>query len=208
MIPSLCPELPEHQREALAKGVKTPILYTSVALNNWRAWKNLGIGAVVASGSYHPVAMLDFPVSFGGQQYPDDPDEPIVVHMERFVHVNNSGLPAREQRRIGRHELLATPFETMERQVREQLTSLLSAGGFDPAEDISGITVNRWAHGYSDAFGDVDDTWYGDRNDERRTNVRGRKPFGRIAIANSDAGGSAMFESAVGQAYRAVEELQ
>jgi len=208
IIPSLCPELPEVQREALSKGVKAPILYTSVALNNWRAWKNLGIGAVVASGSYHPVAMLDFPVSYGGQKYPNSPDEPVIVHMERFVHINNAGLSPREQRRIGRHELLATPFEVIERQIREQLTSLLSEGGFDPAEDIAGITVNRWAHGYTDAFSDLGDPWLGGRNDERRPNVQGRKPFGRITIANADAGGSAMFESAVGQAYRAIEELK
>jgi spermidine dehydrogenase len=208
IIPSLCPELPEGQREALGMGVKTPMLYTSVALNNWRAWKNLGVGAVVASGSYHPVAMLDFPVNFGGQRYPDDPDSPVIVHMERFVHLNNANVSPREQRRIGRHELLSTPFEAMERQVREQLTSLLSDGGFDPAQDISGITVNRWAHGYSDGFSDFGDPWLGGRNDERRPNVRGRKPFGRITIANSDAGGSAMFESAVGQAYRAIEELK
>jgi len=208
IIPWLCPELPEVQREALGKGEKTPILYTSVALNNWRAWKNLGIGAVVASGSYHPVAMLDFPVSFGGQKYPDSPDEPAIVHLERFAHVNNSGLSPREQRRVGRYEMLATPFETIERQIREQLTSLLSAGSFDPAKDISGITVNRWAHGYSDAFTDLDDPWLGGKDDERRPYVKGRKPFGRITIANSDAGGSAMFESAVGQAYRAIEELR
>lgn len=207
IIPSMCPELPESQREALRMGVKYPILYTSVALNNWRAWKNLGIGAVVASGSYHPVAMLDFPVSFGGQKYPNSPDEPVIVHMERFVHVNNAGISPREQRRIGRYELLATPFETIEREIQEQLTSLLSDGGFDPGRDIAGITVNRWAHGYSESFSDLGDPWLGDRDDERRPNVRGRKPFGKITIANSDAGGSAMFESAVGQAYRAVEEL-
>jgi hypothetical protein len=38
--------------------------------------------------------------------------------------------------------------------------------------------------------------------------VIGRKQFGRITIANSDAGGSAMFESAVPQAHRAIEELK
>ena len=61
MIPALCPELPAPQREALAYGVKAPILYTNVALNNWWAWKKLGVGAVVSSGSYHVNAMLDFP---------------------------------------------------------------------------------------------------------------------------------------------------
>ena len=208
VIPALCPELPESQREALAIPLKTPMLYTSVALNNWQAWKNLGIGAVAASGSYHPLAMLDFPVSFGGVNYADNPDQPITVHMERFPHRNNDGLSPRDQRRLGRHELLATSFETMERNIREQLTSLLSEGGFDPARDIAGITVNRWAHGYSDGSNDLGSEWLGGRNDERRPHVRGRKPFGRITIANSDAGGRAMFESAVEQAYRAVEELK
>ena len=208
VIPALCPELPAGQREALAVPVKSPILYTSVALNNWQSWKNLGIGAVVGSGNYHPFAMLDFPVSYGGVKYADDPNQPITVHMERFVHRNNEGLSPRNQRRLGRHELLATSFETMERNIREQLTSLLSEGGFDPARDIAGITVNRWAHGYSDGSNDFGSPWLGGRNDERRPNVRGRKPFGRITIANSDAGGRAMFETAVEQAHRAIEELK
>jgi len=208
VIPALCPELPAGQREALGIPVKLPILYTSVALNNWHAWKKLGIGAVTASGSYHPFAMLDFPVSYGGVKYPDSPDQPIIVHMERFVHRNNEGLPPREQRRLGRHELLATSFETMERNVREQLTSLLSEGGFDPAQDIAGITVNRWAHGYADGSNDFGSEWLGGRNDERRPHVRGRKSFGRITIANSDAAGRAIFPAAVEEAYRAIQELR
>ena len=187
--------------------VNAPMLYTNVALRNWRAWKQLGIGGALSSGSYHPKLMLDFPVSFGGQTFADDPDQPIIVHMERFLHRNNEGLSPREQRRLGRYELLATSFETMERNIRQQLASLLSGGDFDPARDIAGITVNRWAHGYADGYWDLDDPWLGGRNDERKPHVRGRKPFGRITIANSDAGGSAMFESAVLQAHRAVQEL-
>jgi spermidine dehydrogenase len=81
-------------------------------------------------------------------------------------------------------------------------------GDFDPARDIAGITVNRWAHGYADGYWDIDDPWLGERNDKRRPHVRGRQPFNRITIANSDAGGSAMFESAVLQAHRAIEELK
>lgn len=204
IIPSLCPELPEGQREALSLGEKMPILYTNVVLKNWHAFKNLGIGAAVSSGSYHPMVKLDFPVSFGGQRFAQTPDDPITLTMESFVHVNNKGLPPREQRRMGRYELLTTSFETMERNIREQLASLLSAGGFDPAEDIAGITVNRWAHGYADGFYDLGESW---PSRDQRPNVRGRQPFGRITIANSDAGGSAMLESAVGQAWRAVEEL-
>ena len=169
----------------------------------------LGNGLPKAPGFHGAVKFFQhFPVSFGGQEWPDDPDQPIIVHMERFPHRDRQGLSAREQRKLGRYELLATPFETMERETRAQLASLLSGADFDPARDIAGITVNRWAHGYADGYWDFGDPWLGGNNDERKPHVRGRKPFGRITIANSDAGGSAMLESAVLQAHRAVEELK
>jgi spermidine dehydrogenase len=207
MIPSICPELPAAQREALAWQVRTPMLYTTVALRNWHAWKKLQIGGIVAPGSYHVNAILDFPVSLGNYQFSSDPDDPIAVHMERFFYRPNEGLNQREQHRLGRHELYATSFETIERNVRQQLADILEGGGFDPAEDIAGITVNRWAHGYSYGYNDLEDRTYDDRNDERYPHVRARKPRGHIAIANSDAGAGAIIHSAVEQAYRAVGEL-
>jgi len=192
---------------ALKVQVRAPMLYTSVALRNWQAWKNLGIGAVVSTGGYHVNAMLDFPVTMGGYEFASGPDDPIVVHMERFPHRPNEGLGERAQRRFGRHELLATSFETIERNVRSQLAATLADGGFDPARDIEAITVNRWAHGYSYTYNDLEGPYYKDWDDERYPHVRARKPFGRITIANSDAGADAMMEVAVEQAHRAVSEL-
>jgi spermidine dehydrogenase len=46
-----------------------------------------------------------------------------------------------------------------------------------------------------------------DRPIDRRPWIVGRKRFGRIAIANSDAGAAAYTDSAIDQAYRAVQEL-
>ena len=43
------------------------------------------------------------------------------------------------------------------------------------------------------------DEIYEDDVDERYPFVRGRKPFGRIAIANSDAGSSALLDVAIDQ---------
>ncbi len=71
----------------------------------------------------------------------------------------------------------------------------------------AGITVNCWAHGCSCTYNDLEDPWYEDWNDERYPHVRARKPFGRITIANSDAGAIAMMEVAVEQAHRAVAKL-
>ncbi|MCP5067857.1 MAG: hypothetical protein GY946_14955, partial [bacterium] len=183
MIPYLCPELPASQREALAFQVRTPILYTTVALRNWQAWKKLGLGAAVAPGSYHVNAMLDFPVSLGGYAFAEGPDDPIAVHMERFPHRSNRGLTPREQFRIGRREMLATSFRTIERKIRSQLAGMLAGGGFDPARDIEGITVNRWPHGYAYTwYNPLFDPVYDEDDAERYPHIRARKRFGRIAI--------------------------
>ncbi|MEO2169869.1 MAG: FAD-dependent oxidoreductase [bacterium] len=209
LIPYLCPELPKQQKEALAHQVRQPILMTSVALRNWRAWKKMGIGVVLSPGSYHVGTQLDYPVSLGDYSYSGGPDEPVIVSMYRYPHSNNQGLSPREQYRRARHELLSTSFEIIERNVRAQLASLLGQGGFDPAADIMAITVNRWSHGYSyDATSHaLFDELYEDDKDERWPHLRARKPFGRITIANADAAASAMLEASVEQAHRAVAEL-
>ena len=207
MIPYLCPQLPDKQKEALSFQVKSPILYTNVVLTNWRAWKNLGIGAVVFPTGYHVNARIDFPVSYGDYKFSKNPDEPVVIHMEKFPHPINTGLTAREQYRQGRRELLTTSFETIERNVRLQLQGLLGPGGFDAAKDIAGITVNRWAHGYAYYYNSLYDEMYYRDDDERYPHMIARKPFGKVVIANADSGASAMMESAIEQAYRAVKEL-
>jgi hypothetical protein len=48
MIPYLCPDLPEPQKAALHELVKTPLVYTSVALANWTAFERLKVGAINA----------------------------------------------------------------------------------------------------------------------------------------------------------------
>jgi spermidine dehydrogenase len=52
------------------------------------------------------------------------------------------------------------------------------------------------------------DEIYEDDEDERYPFVRGRKPFGRITIANSDAGSTSLLNVAIDQAHRAVHELR
>jgi spermidine dehydrogenase len=207
VIPALCPELPEAQREAMALQVKTPILYTNVALRNWRAWKEMGIGAFISPTSYHVNAMLDFPVSLGDYDFARTPDDPIVVHMERFPYGRAAGLSKADRLRAGRYELLSTSFEEIEASIRGQLGEALAPGGFDANRDIAGITVNRWAHGYAYDYDPLHDDFYESWDDPRYPHVQARQPFGRIVIANADADANAMLESAVEQAYRAVNEL-
>jgi spermidine dehydrogenase len=202
MIPYLCPELPDKQKEALSYLVKMPLVYTHVALRNWTSFAKLNVHQIVAPGGYHTYTALDFPVSIGGYRFPSAPEDPIVLFMLRTPC--QPGLPQRDQNRAGRAELLQTPFSKFERNIRDQLARMLGGAGLDPAKDIEGITVNRWAHGYAFAPNSLFDP---DWKDEEKPWVIGRKPFGRIAIANSDAGANAYTDEAIDQAHRAVFEL-
>jgi spermidine dehydrogenase len=202
MIPYLCPELPTAQKEALAYGVKTPLIYSHVAIRNWTSFQKLGVFQIAAPGSYHVYAAIDFPVSMGEYKFPSSPEEPMVVFMVRTPC--QPGLSQREQHRIGRVELYDVPFETLERNIRDQMARMLAGGGFDPARDIEGITVGRWAHGYAYGYNSLFDP---DFADDQLPHVIGRKPFGQIAIANSDAGAIAYMDTAIDEAYRAVQEL-
>ena len=62
VIPYLCPELPAPQREALAYGIKAPIVYTNVLLNNWRSFAKLGVANITAPSGYHSSVQLPEPV--------------------------------------------------------------------------------------------------------------------------------------------------
>ena len=77
-------------------------------------------------------------------------------------------------------------------------------GGFDPARDIEAITINRWSHGYSYEYMKP---WDGFWPLGELPITASRKGWGRIAIANADAGAYAYAHSAIDQATRAVREL-
>jgi spermidine dehydrogenase len=202
VIPYMCPELPEPQREALAYGVKVPLVYTNVAIRDWTAFTKAKMSEVSAPGSFHSSVMLDFPVSLGEYKFSSSPEEPMVLHLLRTPC--SPGLPPRQQHRAGRAELLSMSFETFERNTRDELARMLSGGGFDPARDIEGITVNRWPHGYAYEYSSL---WDPDWKEDEKPCVIGRRRFGRFVIANSDAGAYAYTNGAIDQADRAIGEL-
>jgi spermidine dehydrogenase len=202
MIPYLLPELPEAQRRALHELVKTPLVYTSVALRNAQAFAKLGVRRIFAPGGYHTGMTLNARLDFGGYHSARTPDQPQLLWMERTPC--KPGLSEHDQNRAGRAELLATSFETFERNIRDQLGRMLGAGGFDPAADITAITVNRWPHGYAPEHNSL---WEPELPQDQTPQVVGRARFGRITIANSDSGGGAYTDVAIDQARRAVDEL-
>jgi spermidine dehydrogenase len=209
IIPALCPEMPGPQKTALSNCVRAPLVYTNVLIRNWTSFAELGVSSVNCPGSYHHGVSLDFPVSIGAYQCSKSPDEPVVLHLNR-VPGEPGNRSALQQFTAGKRDLLATSFETFERNTRDQLSRILAPGGFDSGRDIAAITVNRWPHGYAyghdpktDRIAFEPSMW----PEEERHWVSGSRPFGNISIASTDAASNAMTESAIEEAHRAVNDL-
>lgn len=205
VIPHLIPELPQKQREALSYGTKAPLVYTSVAIRNWRSFEKLKVSSIQAPTMFQPSVELAEAVSLGDLKHPTSPDQPIALHLTKAMSV--PGLPKRDQHRAGRAQLLAMSFEHFERETRKQLARMLGEGGFDPARDIAGITVNRWPHGYAYTYNSLYDPveWVFSETPDRPC-VVGRQPYGLITIANSDAAASPHTDAAFQEAHRATSE--
>jgi spermidine dehydrogenase len=202
VIPYMCPEMPQAQREALAYNVKVPLAYTNVQLRNWKVFDKLKVHSVHCPGAFFSAVEMDFPVSMGGYEFTQNPDDSCLLHLQ-YVPVG-PGSTAREMQRTGRIKLLTMNFETFERNIRDQLGRMLGSAGFDPAVDIEAITVNRWPHGYAYEYNSLyDPVWA----PGQAPNEIGRAPFGNIHIANSDAGAFAYTNEAIDQGYRAAQEI-
>jgi spermidine dehydrogenase len=204
VIPHICPELPADQQAALDYAGKIPIIYVNVVIRSWRALVTQKVHSAVSPGSFFSLVTLDFPVSLGDYAFPTSPDEPIVLRLEHTPH--HPEARGALQFNAGRREMLSTSFETYEGRLRAQLQRTFGPGGFEHECDILAITVNRWPHGYAYEANPLwDPAW---ESESAKPWVRGRKRNGRIAIANSDAGASALTDTAFDQARRAVDELQ
>jgi spermidine dehydrogenase len=205
IIPHLVPGMSDEQREALMYGVKMANVYTNVLIRDWTAFTELGISAATSPGMYHTGVRLGRSVEYGDYKASRSPEDPMILHMSRSPCA--PGHPKKEQHRMGRADLLATSFETFERNIRDQLGRTLEGGGFDPARDIEAITVNRWPHGYAYSYDTLNDPieWALFAPDDRPC-VIGRRRFGRISIANSDAAASTHTDSAIDEAHRAARE--
>jgi spermidine dehydrogenase len=207
-IPYMVPELPEKQKEALRKSVRSVMLINNVAIRNWKAFEKMGVSNIVSPGTSYPgfesVGLMGL-IGLGGYQPPRTPDDPMVLILGGGVPFTyQPGMTARDMLRATRAALYATTFESFERRIRTHLARVLGDGGFDPARDIAGITINRWGHGMTLGQNFLFDP---DWTEDEYPWVVGRKRFGRITIANSDAEGVCLTQAAFDQAHRAVDEL-
>ncbi|MBY8828919.1 NAD(P)-binding protein [Hephaestia mangrovi] len=222
VVPYILPELPEEQKAALHQAVRAVNQMTNVLFRNWESFAKLKLSNVSFPNTFYGRMGIAQQRYLGEMVPPRDPSEPMVVG---FNTGSNSGILSNaamvselcggnppepgtyvdDQFRMVRAGLIATPFETFERAVRTQAAAALAGSDFDPARDIVAITVNRWGHGFATGR----DTLFEPDRDEKVSPIEiAKQPFGRITIANSDAGGVSTAGTAIDEAFRAVRQLE
>jgi spermidine dehydrogenase len=204
IIPHLCPELPEAQKEAQKYQVKRPLLVTNVLLRNSSAIDKLELSGAYCPGRLHGAVWVVKGVNTVGYSHEWDDSGSVPIMFWGSIAPPDSSVPVKEQHRASRALLLAMTFEDFEREVRTVLDGMLGPAGFDARDDILAITVNRWPHGY--AYGYLD-LWDPEWPEGEAPHEIARQPHGNIAIANADAGADAYTHVAIDEARRAVGEL-
>jgi spermidine dehydrogenase len=204
IIPHLCPELPDEQKDAQKYQVKRPLLVTNVLLRNSRAIDKLELSGAYCPGRLHGAVWVVKGVDTVGYSHDWDDAGTVPVMFWGSVTPPDASVPVKEQHRASRALLLSMSFEDFEREVRTVLDGMLGPAGFDVREDVLAITVNRWPHGY--AYGYLD-LWDPDWAEGQAPHEIARQPFGNITIANADAGADAYTHVAIDEARRAVDEL-
>ena len=202
-LPYLCPELPAHQKAVLRDNVKIPFVAANVFLRSGKPLQELG-----SASFYFPGKALHECVAWGrslGKHKQDfSVEEPVTIYMIGPMVEAHTQMNPQEQYRRARHKLLTMPFEDYEIEVRQQLASLFAQTSFDVSEDIIGLTINRWPHGYTRQYNSLFDLEY---KDGQRPHEIARKRFGNIAIANADASYVALANTAIDEGLRAVNDL-
>jgi spermidine dehydrogenase len=182
--------------------IYAPYMTANVAVRNWRFLYNLGISSAQWFDGFARQVNVRKNALFGVDTDVAGPDLPTVLTF--FVDFTKPGLPARTQGQMGRAELLSTSFVDYERQIREQMTEMFGASGFDVKRDIAGIVLNRFGHAF---INPQPGFFFGlDGKPAARDALR-NGPFGRIAFSHSDLTGAMDHRNAFTESHRAVSQL-
>ena len=195
-------DLPESHRRAYAEFYRSPCMMANIAVRNWRFLYKMGMSGCrwfEGTGNYIEVRKLAL-TGVGDPKI--GPNSPTVLSLK--VLFSYPGHSTGEQGNLGREELLATAFRDYERRIREQLTEMFAASGFDAQRDIAGIILNRWGHAY---LSPQPGFFFGRGGRPAPREILRNAPFGRIAFANTDLAGAMDHRYSILEARRAVRQL-
>jgi spermidine dehydrogenase len=198
----IVPDLPQSHREAYAEFHRSPCLMANVAVRNWRFLYKMGMSGCrwfEGIGNYIEVRKLALT---GVGDSTIGPDSAIVLSLKILYSYPDRS--TEEQGNLGREELLTTSFRQYEKQIREQLTEMFGASGFDAKRDIAGIILNRWGHAY---LSPQPGFFFGRNGRPAPREILRTAPFGKIAFANTDLAGAMDHRYSILEAHRAVGQL-
>ena len=195
-------DLDADRRAAYSTFNYAPYMTANVAVRNWKFLYKLGItGGNWFEGFGRWVEVRKM-AKFGVDSAVAGPDLPTVLTF--FVDYAKPGLPTSEQGSRGRAEVLAIPYAEYERQIREQMTDMFGAYGFDAKRDIVGIVLNRFGHAFVNPEPGF---FFGKNGKPAHREVLRAAPFGRIAFAHADLTGAMDHRNAFIESNRAVGQL-
>lgn len=195
-------DLDKERRESYSKFLYSPYMVANVAVTNWRFLSKMGISGGNWFEGFGRFVEVRKMAKFGVDDPEVGPDLPTVLTF--FVDFAKPGLPAVEQGRKGRAEILSTSYAEYERQIREHMADMFGPSGFDAKRDIAGIVLNRFGH----AFVNPQPGFFFGLNGQPAPREALRAgPFGRIAFSHSDIAGAMDHRNAFMESSRAVEQL-
>lgn len=203
LIPYLMPQIGDDVKQAFSKNIRTPLIYTKILVDDWQAFKDLGVYSLYCPKSDYCLVQLDYPVSLGGYHFPKDTKEPMIIHMSRVPVPYGTGKDAREACKIGRGEVYAKSFSELENQAITQLEQIFALAGATLRDKIREIVIHRWGHGYSYEQNRLYDS---DAKTKRIWHTV-QKPVGNIHFACSDASWTPYMHGAITEAIRAVDDV-
>jgi spermidine dehydrogenase len=195
-------DLDEKRRNAYDQFYYSPYLVANMAVRNWRFLYKLGISSAAWFEGFGNSVHVHKSPKFGVDLPAVGPDLPAALSF--FVDFAKPGLPALEQGKLGRRELLSTSFTEYERQIREQMTDMFAASGFDAKRDIAGIVLNRWGHAF---INPQPGFFFGLNGHPAPREALRSGPFGRIAFSHADLSGAMDHRNAFMESNRAVNQL-
>jgi len=211
MSKNIVSDLPQEQKTAYDKFHYSAYMVANVWVNNSRALDTLNFG--YSGGIWDPLIANYITIADGiteaGHDPSRDPERPncITLWCPQLPDQDLDG-DFEAQGKRARREMIERSFEDYETLIRQELLEVFGDAGFDPAEDIEGIAINRWGHAEVICYPGFA---FGSGSSEEPTPgvpiYDAAKRFGRIAFAHTDLNGYADNQGTTRISKRAVNDL-